>query len=676
MQVRANITPETFNEKDNTVDVVFTTDAPVRRYDFWEGKYFDEVLGMKNGEVRMERLLNKAPVLNSHNRGDLSDQIGVIETASIDGTKGHATLRLSKRESIKEIVQDIKDGIISNISVGYKIHKMEKTGEKNDIPTMRATDWEPLEVSFVTVPADGTAQVKNETRNNKQELFDCEIRGFEMDEIKTEVKTEEIKTEEIKTEEIKNEVKTEEIEVEVKAEVKTEVKTEVENEEIEVEVEVKSEAEVSKAERSRICEIQIICKKFDIDEKEAQNFIEKENSVEQVRKFIMDELAKQDDLKGTRNMNETKIEVGTTDIEKKSEGIANAMLAKSTIVDSTGKNPFALDDNGRNFNNMSLLRMAEVVLNAKGVNTDNMSRVQLAERAMHSTSDFKTILANVLGKSLRQGYEAAPQTFSNFTRQVEKDDLKEISKTQFGEGGSLQKVKEGEEYKHDTISEGGEVYKIEKFGKIINITEETLINDDLDAFTRVPSLFGQRAKDSESDEVWNIMTSNPNMGDGNALYSAAHSNLLTAAGVLGEDALSSARTLFRKQVGLDSMKLNLVPSFLAVPPELETSAEKLISSLINPNQASQINAFSANGRTPLSLIVEPRLSDLSAVQWYLFGLLGQIDMVEMAKLRGASSPTITQQEGFDIDGLRIKIKHRFGTKAIDHRGMLKSNGVA
>lgn len=671
MNVRADIMPETFNEKKNTVDVIFTTDKPVRRYDWWEGNYYDEVLGMRQDEVRMERLLNSAPVLNNHKRGDLRDQIGVVIAASVDGEKGHATLRLSKRESVREIVEDIKDGVIRNISVGYKIHTMEKTKEENDIPTYRATDWEPLEVSFVTVPADGTAQVKSESKDDKPELFDCEIRGIQMDEAKETPVVEE-KTE--TTEEVKNETETA---VETKSEETEEVVSEetVEVEEKSAEMDEEKKSEITKLERSRIAEISKLCKKFDIEEETMNNFIDNGNSIDEVRKEIMEKLADKDTKKGTRTMNENRIEVGSTDLEKRKEGIENAMLAKSEIFAANGKKAFELDDNGKRFHNMSLIDMAKEVLTARGVEVRNLPKHEVAQRAFHSTSDFKEILANVLNKSLRAGYQAAPQTFSPFTRMVEVDDLKEISRTQFGEGGLLKKVEEGAEYKHDTISESAEKYKVEKYGKIVNVTEETLINDDLGAFTRIPSIFGQRARDLESDLAWGVILANAAMSDGNALYSAAHGNLLTGAGsALSETSLSNARSAFRKQLGLDGMKLNLVPFTLAVPVELETTAEKLLSDRMLADSSQNISPFSQGGRTPLSMIVEPRLSDASNAAWYLFGSLGQIDMVEMAMLRGANGPTITQQQGFDVDGLRVKIKHWVGAKSIDHRGMLKANG--
>lgn len=672
LNINASFRSESFNESENTIDVIFTTNAPVRRFSMFDGP-FDEILGMNPEEVRMERLENGAPVLDSHNRFELSDQIGVVEKASVDGQKGIATLRLSKRESLKEVVDDIKDGIIRNISVGYKVHAMEKVGEKEDIPQYRAVDWEPMEISVVTVPADGNAQIRKEKSDNEDELYECIVRGINMEDEKKELNAE---SEQIKTDEVVAETK-----VEAKKETEEARSEEVETQEVETEkIEVKEsvdldalKTEASKDERKRISEIQIACKKFDIEEEKVKNFINDNKTIEEVREYIVNSRAKKDENKRTAAMNQ--IQTGKTDLEKKSEGLENAMLYKSGIVNQEGKKAFELNENGRQYNNLSLTDMAKVCLEARGIDTFNMPKHEVASRAFHSTSDFKNILANVLNKSLRAGYQAAPQTFSPFTRTIEVDDLKEISRTQFGEGGVLKEVKEGEEYKHDTVSEAAEKYQVKKYGKIVNVTEETIINDDLNAFTRIPSMFGQRARDLESDIAWGIITANEQMADGNNLFSAPHANLITSAGVLSEEALAIARRLMRAQVGLDGMKLNLSPIVLAVPYELETTAEKLLSS-ISPDSTSNFNPFGPSGRTPLSLIVEPRLSDASAAEWYVMSNLSQIDMVEMAMLRGSNGPMISQEEGFDIDGLRIKIKHWVGAKALDHRGLVKSNGQA
>ncbi len=172
----AEVRAQSFDEKANTVELVWTTGATVRRCSWIDGPYDEElVVGTKN--VRLERLNGGAPFLNSHESWDLAGVLGSVvpKSARIESGVGVATVQLSRREDVAGIVQDIRDGIIRNVSVGYRYHKVEKT-EKDDgsVPLWRVVDWEPLELSAVPIPADPGAQVRSEA-GRKPEQFPCVV---------------------------------------------------------------------------------------------------------------------------------------------------------------------------------------------------------------------------------------------------------------------------------------------------------------------------------------------------------------------------------------------------------------------------------------------------------------------------------------------------------------------
>ena len=139
MSTRASFAPDTFNEDERTIEVVFSTGSKGKRGFF--NPYFEE-LSMKKADVRLERLNQGAPVLDNHDRSKgLRGVIGRVEKAWIKNKQGMAKIRFSNREEIQDIIRDIQDGIITNISVGYKVHKYEDVTRKGDeIPTYRATD--------------------------------------------------------------------------------------------------------------------------------------------------------------------------------------------------------------------------------------------------------------------------------------------------------------------------------------------------------------------------------------------------------------------------------------------------------------------------------------------------------------------------------------------------------
>jgi len=295
-----------------------------------------------------------------------------------------------------------------------------------------------------------------------------------------------------------------------------------------------------------------------------------------------------------------------------------------------------------------------------------MSKMAVAERALHSTSDFPLILANVANKTLRAAYEAYNQTFRPFVRVVTLADFKTVSRTQLGDAPQLLRVAEGAEIQRGTIGEAREQYALATYARVVAVTRQTLVNDDLDAFTRIPAMFGTMAANLESDLVYGQITSNPTMGDGLALFVAGHNNLGT--GVINVDNLGAGRAAMRKQVGLNGSPINVSARYLLVSPDRETVAQQFTSSAYVPNQSSTINPF-----TTLTPIAEPRLTN--AAQWYLIGDPSQIDTIELAYLEGQQGVYLETRNGFDVDGVEIKARLDAAAKVIDWRGFYRSSGA-
>jgi len=155
-QVRSfDLSRASLNEDERTVDVVFSTET-----DKVERSWGVEILDHGAKSVRLKRLNNAAPLLLDH---DPREQVGVIESARIEGKAGSATVRFSRSAKGEEIFQDVRDGIRSKISVGYRVHAlvMEKRDKATGKETYRVTDWEPFEISLVSIPADDNAGVRD-----------------------------------------------------------------------------------------------------------------------------------------------------------------------------------------------------------------------------------------------------------------------------------------------------------------------------------------------------------------------------------------------------------------------------------------------------------------------------------------------------------------------------------
>lgn len=669
LSIRAGFQPSSFNEENRTIEVVFSTGSKGKRGFFTE--YFEE-LSMKKSDVRLERLNAGAPVLNNHSRSKgLEGIIGVVEKAWIQNGQGIATIRFSEREEVQGIVKDIKSGVIRNVSVGYTVHTYKDVSKKgDDIPTYRAVDWEPMEISFVDIPFDKDSQSRS-TENN--DTYECTLEQTEenlMDEKIKEACRKAGLNEEVAISLIERGITEDQLEGEMKRAVATKLKeneeaTETKEEITPVAEEVKEEVRAQEVkvnevelERSRVLEITNVARSLGLDSSLIDENIKNGTSLEDFRKIAIEVKAKTDQNKRTNNQN-----VEVSDMDNKQlmkRGVENALLNKFD-----GRK-YELSKEGSDFRFSRLTDLAKRVLEIEGVNTSGMPDAVIAERALHSTSDFKEILANVANKSLRDAYDMAAPTWMPIVREVEVPDFKEISRTQLHSGAGLSEVKENGEYEHTTMSESAEKYSIKEYGKIIGITRKTLINDDLNSFTRVPQQMGLKARSLESKLIWAIIQSNPLMADGFALFSTQHGNLAAVGSVIDVASVNAGFAAMEAQTDLDGELIDISPSYLVGPSLMRSTIGSFLGAT-NPNKDADVNVFK-----DLDGIIERRLTGNA---WYLMASAMMIDMIEIARLAGQTGPQISQQEGFEVSGLKLKVNYDFGAKVIDHRGFYKNPGV-
>lgn len=145
-----------------TIEFPFSSELAVER---WFG---DEVLSHKSGAADLKRLNDGAPLLFNHNMDEI---IGVVERAWIgDDKRGHAKVRFAKTARAEEVLSMVNDGILRNVSFGYRINEMtESVKDKKSVYT--ATRWEPFEVSMVTVPADHTVGVGRAEGSDERDVL-------------------------------------------------------------------------------------------------------------------------------------------------------------------------------------------------------------------------------------------------------------------------------------------------------------------------------------------------------------------------------------------------------------------------------------------------------------------------------------------------------------------------
>lgn len=637
LSLRAAVRPGSVDIEQRTAELTWTTGAKGRRWSWDVGSYMEE-LDVSEQAVRLERLNNGAPLLNSHSAYDLGDVIGVVERAWIENGEGKALVRFSQREEADAVFRDVKDGILRNISVGYAVHRYEVAEEEDDkLPTYRAVDWEPMELSIVPIGFDDGAKIRSaKTPAEYQgQRFNTE---FEIREA------------------------TEPTEAPAAVAIETQEEPTMTEEEKRAADEL-IRREAAEAERKRCLTIRSMARKVGLDEAVAEDLIERGVEIEKASAAMIDKLAERQAAEQGESRN-TQPTVTTGRDESVVSAFRNAAVEAIVYRSEGGK----LADGSREFAGMSLQRLAEECLSRAGIKTTGLMPMELVGRAM-TTSDLPAIFANVMNKSLRAGYESAERTFMGVFRQTSNNDFKQIQRTQLSGAPALVKVGENGEFTYGELSDAKEVYGLSTYGKILSMTRQAVINDDLDALTRIPQMFGRAAADLESDIVWTIFNTNPAMADGVALFHANHGNLSATSDAISVKSIGAAKKAMRMQKGLEGRLINVMPRHLIVPADQETAAEQYLSGVV---YAAKTTDTIPQGMRNLNLVVEPRLTDTT---WHLAADYNQIDTIEFCYLQGSQGVYIETREGFNVDGVEVKARHDFAAKAIDHRGLYRNPGA-
>ncbi|HHL2157650.1 TPA: ClpP-like prohead protease/major capsid protein fusion protein, partial [Pseudomonas aeruginosa] len=305
-------------------------------------------------------------------------------------------------------------------------------------------------------------------------------------------------------------------------------------------------------------------------------------------------------------------------------------------------------DNRYNF--MSLRELARASLVDRGIGVASYSPMQMVGLAFtHTTSDFGTILIDVANRSMLAGWDEAEETFQLWTKKGMLSDFKTVHRVGLGEFPSLRQVREGAEYKYVTVGSRSQPIALATYCEIFSITRQAIINDDMNLLTDIPRKMGMAAKATIGDLVYAILTSNPVLSDGKALFHADHKNLQTgASSALSIESLSKAKTQMATQKteveGGKPRTLNIRPAFVLTPVALEDKAKQIIRSASVPGAESN-SGIENPIRNFAEVIGEPRLDDNSATAYYLAARQGS-DTIEVAYLDGNELPYMEQQQGF------------------------------
>lgn len=635
LHTRAAFVPSTLNEENRTVEVTWSTGMQVRRTDWWSEKQWIEELSMDPKHVNLNRLNAGAPLLPNHQNYSLDSVIGVVERAWLVGKEGRALVRFSSREDVKPILNEVKDGILRNISVGYKVNKFEELKDKqDDMKVFRAIDWEPVEISLVIIPADASAQV----RNSDGETHLVSI-------INHEENTMPAPAENTQTE--------------------TRAAGAVPPEAVNpppAEDETSVRAEATKNERDRISMIRKMGKMSRTDDVAIADFIERGIGAQEARDAMLEKWSAKVDAETSRS----DASVTVDERDKFIDAGVNALRGRAGVDKM---------DAGNQFRGMRLTEIAKLCLERGGFSAKGLDEREMVKRAFtQSTSDFPILLETAMHKTLLNAYTSAPDTWTRFCSVGSVTDFRAHNRYRIGSFGNLDVVNELAEFKNKSIPDGerSSITATTK-GNIINVSRQVIINDDLGAFINLSQMLGRAARRTIEADVYALLASNPILYDGIAMFHASHGNLAGTGTVVSVVALEAARQTMAVQQDIGGQDyLDVRPAIWLGGMAAGGLARVANEAQYDPDTINKLQTPNRVRGLFRDVIDTPRIS---GTEWYMFADPSDAPTIEVAFLNGEQAPFLDNQLGFDVDGMQWKVRLDYGVAGIDYRGAYRNPGA-
>jgi phage major head subunit gpT-like protein len=306
------------------------------------------------------------------------------------------------------------------------------------------------------------------------------------------------------------------------------------------------------------------------------------------------------------------------------------------------------------------------------IRVDEAAPIPRITEADTTTASFSYLLGTSMNKRLLKDYQAWPAEWMKFVTIVPIKDFKQQTRVRLGAFGSLSTVAEDTAYSTISLSDTAATYVPTKRGNLVTVSRETIINDDLMAIRQIPTKLAVAAAYTIAEFVYAFLSANPNIYDGNALFTsgAPHNNLGNAN--LSTASMQLGVTAMREQANMAGKRIGIRPKFLIVPAELEFVAMVATKSAGVPGSANNdINPMLGY----VEPIVSPQLTNTS--QWYMAADPTVIDTIEVGFVGGQVNPVLFIQDqplyglNFTQDVISYKVRHEYGGAVVDYRGLYR-----
>jgi hypothetical protein len=659
--------PSTLDEKTRSVEVVMTTEAPARVYDYDRG-VISEVLLMGGAQMPAN---NQLVLLDTHSRYETANIIGSVREMRLAGDQIIGRAYYSSAPEAESPWIKTREGHLTDYSIGYRVDESVwvPEGQTTTIvgrlftgPVQVAIKWTPRELSAVPIGADQNAKARSETHKqltSKEDVaMDKKIRAMLEAKGLPATATEEEAIAFMATLEVRSEPKPKEEKIDLD----------------------KVRAEATGKGLERIREIDALLERYGCQDM-ARELIVGESGKEpptltEAQRKVMDKIHE----KSTKaeKIGISGIVMGADEQDKFRAAASQALELRAGMKVEKAA-PGAHELRG-----YTMVEMARECLRVAGKDRHGSTK-EIVGRAL-TTSDFPNILANLATKSMQQGWLQASETWQQWCGIGSVSDFKTYYDNALSEHDDLEEIPDSGEIKMGSFSEKApETYKATSYGKKFKITRVMIINDDMNALTSMPAKRAEAAARKVGDVAYAVLTGNGNMGDGHPIFSTTyHGNdaISGIRGVPGITALEAAILAIGTQKDISGKRrLNISAKYFVAPKALEGKGEIFFrsgnysdSNTIATDSSLASTRVNPYGGTYFERVYEPRLDDDSATAYYIMGPKGKTVIVVF--LNGQQSPILEMtQPGFTVEGFEYAVVMDAGAYASDYRGMYRNEGA-
>lgn len=647
--------PSTLNEEARTVEITIASETDqVMAYDWELGRSVPEILVM-SGCVLPDS--GQVPLLDSHGRYSVDDVLGSVRGVQVDGDMMSGTAHYSEDDKADRAFKKTKENHLTDYSAGFRVLRemrldenqtTEINGRAYEGPCILITEWALKEVSTCPIGADPVAKARADHKqpakrsaepqkkesSMKKTLRDYLIRrGLDPNATEDEAW-----------------VFLERLDKEPGG-ARSDDGERIDPDKVRAE------------ERERISGIRTLCRAHGCEDL-ADGMVSDGNTIDEARAAVLNHIETKK-TKDDKNKPGFRAEVIIDGRDKFRAAAQDALSMRAGLIVST---PAPGHDElfGR-----SLTEMARLSLRAAG-QSDRGVPMEMVGRAL-TTSDFPIILGNIANMALNTAFESADESWSEFCAEGSVSDFKIHTLARASEADDLDEIGEDGEYKYGSLSESKETYAIATFGKLMLITRQAIINDDMGVLTDIPAKFGESCSRKLGDAAFSVVTANAAMGDGVALFHSTHGNLAGSVGAVGEATFGAGVLAMKTQKDIrGKRRLNIRPQYYLAPCAVEQASESFfVSEYYDTTEkaATRRNIYSGS---QYKRIYEPRLDDFSTTAWFLLGPKGKT--IKIFFLNGNKKPYMESRQGWTVDGVEFKVRIDAAAKAIDWKAMYKNAG--